>query len=237
MSYDSESAAEVFRTGSLQHAICLAVCAVLVALFARGARKAVLQRDLSVPRRLRRFVGWGCLAVWLLNTLLWTLASPFDWGVSLPLQFCNFANLIGAAAVLGKGRLSKSVLYFWSLVLCIWAFLTPVVGGGYATIWFWVFWAYHLFIPLALVQLLVLQGFRPGLADLRNAWFFTLGYMIILMAADYRFGWSYGFVGPSDPGAPTLIDVLGPYPLRLLWMVLIGSLLFVLVWLPWRKRT
>ena len=160
---------------------------------------------------------------------------PFSWENSLPLHFCNLANLIGAVAVLGPWRLWKAVLYFWSVTLCVWGFLTPVIGGGYGTLEFWVFWCYHLFIPLAVVETFVVQRFRPGLADLRNAWLLTLCYMVALVILDAACGWTYGFVGPSKPSAPTLLDVLGTYPLRLLWMSLIASGLFVLAWLPWRK--
>ena len=36
---------------------------------------------------------------------------------------------------------------------------------------------------------------------------------------------------------PTLLDVLGPWPLRIVWMVLIGSGIFALLTLPALRRT
>lgn len=56
------------------------------------------------------------------------------------------------------------------------------------------------------------------------------------MALNAITGWNYGFVGAGKPGQPSPIDVLGPYPLRVLWMILIGALLFLFLLLPWLRR-
>mgnify|MGYP001627904167 CR=1 FL=1 len=231
-----------FRTGSPTHLVVLAACAVLVAGFVFLIRRVRSIGDGELRHRnlhrIRLFVGFGCLAVWLLNSFFWTVFAPFRWEQSLPLHFCNLANLIGAVAVLRKGgRLFKSVLYFWATTLCIWAFLTPVLGSGPDGPEFWIFWLYHLFIPLAVLETFLVQRFRPAFRDLRNAILFTLAFTLSLAVINRIFGWNYGFVGPSTPENPTLLDVLGPYPIRILWMILIASALFFLVWLPWRRST
>jgi len=230
----SVSSAEHFRTGSVLHLVSLLGCVVLVVLFGMVGKRAVVHGDTAVLRRLRCGAGYGGLVAWLGNSVYWCLPAQFSWNNSLPLHFCNLANLIGAVAVLGPWRLWKAVLYFWTLTLCIWAFLTPVIGGGYATLEFWVFWGYHLFIPLAVVEVLVVQRFRPSLTDLRNAWILTFCYLVMLVILDWITGWTYGYVGPSTPDAPTLLDVFGPYPWRLFWMIPLGSGLYLGAWWPWR---
>ena len=231
------SPADHFRTGSVLHVASLLGCVALVVLFGMLGKRANARGDTEKLRRMRRFAGYGGLVAWLANVVYWCLTTRFSWGYSLPLHFCNLANLIGAVAVLGPWRFWKSILYFWTLTLCIWAFLTPLIGGGYATLEFWVFWGYHLFIPLTVVEVLVVQRFRPNLADLRNAWILTFCYGVLLVILDNIYGWNYGFVGPSTPDAPTPLDVLGPYPWRLLWMSLLASGLYLLAWLPWRKSS
>ncbi len=229
-----------FRTGSPTHLIALGVCVAILLAFARVARQCRALPDGEERRgkllRLRRIIGWGCLLAWLVNSGYWLLVVDFHWAQSLPLHFCNLANLIGAVAVLREGgRLFKAVLYFWATTLCVWAFLTPVLGGGPDRAEFWIFWTYHLFIPLAVLETFLIQRFRPGFRDLTNAVTFTLLFTLFLAIIDHRFGWNYGFVGPSTPQNPTLLDVLGPYPARIVWMILIATLLFCVTWLPWRK--
>ena len=50
---------------------------------------------------------------------------------------------------------------------------------------------------------------------------------------DIIFDTNYGYVGPTRPSVPTLIDFLGPWPLRVIWLILIGASVFVLAWAPW----
>jgi hypothetical integral membrane protein (TIGR02206 family) len=225
-----------FRTGSPLHAVCLLICLVLVTALCLAGRQAVAQNNSTAKARLSRLTGYGGLVTWFINTCFWMLPGRFAWESSLPLHFCNLANLIGALAILGSARFWKTLLYFWTPTLCLWAFLTPTLHGGYATSEFWIFWVYHLFILLAWAEVLVVQQYRPLLPDLRQAWVITVAYVILLAVPDLLFGWNYGFVGPSVPDAPTPIDVLGPYPQRLLHMILIGTVLYLLLWLPWRKR-
>ena len=219
-----------FRVGSGLHLATVAVCLVLVGLFLVLARNASPERR----RRLRAMIGWGCLLVWIMNTLYWAMPGRFSWATSLPIHVCNLANLIGAVAVLRHQRIFQGLLYFWAFSLCIWAFITPTVGLGPARPGFWVFWIYHLFIGLAVAQVLVVDRFRPSGRDLLNAILCTLFYVAVVATLDRVFGWNYGFLGASVPTVPTPVDLLGPYPLRLLWMCLIGAVAFVILWLPWR---
>ena len=222
-----------FENFSPLHYLCLVVCVVITIIAGILAKR---WRGTENGKRLRLFIGFGCLVIWIINVGYGLLFLPFDWGTSLPLQFCNLANLIGAVAVFRHGRLLKSVIYFWAFSLCIWAFITPVLWKGPASAEFWIFWAYHVFIPLAVVEIFIVERFRPNWRDFRNAVLFTIAYMGILVVLNNRFGWNYGYVGPSKPSVATLIDFLGPYPLRLLWMVLIGTFLFFLLLLPWLRR-
>ncbi|HCQ39247.1 MAG TPA: TIGR02206 family membrane protein [Verrucomicrobiales bacterium] len=220
-----------FQTGSATHLITLAVIAVLTATLTMVARQAR-----STPGRalLRNLIGWGSLAAGILNTVYWTLPSRFDPSQSLPLHFCNLATFIGALAVLRNSRLLKGVLYFWS-GLCVWAFLTPTIDSGLWEPGFWIFWLYHSFILFTLVVVLLIDKFRPTLQDLLNSATFSLRLVVCLFILNATTGWNYGFLGDDVPGAPTPVALLGGYPLRILWMILLGSGIFILLWIPCRN--
>lgn len=222
---------DTFVQGSPLHGICLLAClfaAVGVGLLAwrhRGKEPA--------ERRLRLAIVLGCLGSWLLANGFVLADGSFAWSSSLPLHFCHLASLLGAHAVATRHRLSQSLMYFWTFSLCLWAFLTPSLYVGPASLWFWIFWAYHLFIPAATVWILVADRFRPDWRDWRRSVAATLLFAGALALLDAATGWNYGFVGPDVPSQRNLLEFLGPYPLRLAWMALIGTGLFALCLLPW----
>ncbi|NIP96980.1 MAG: YwaF family protein, partial [Akkermansiaceae bacterium] len=123
-----------FHTWSPLHLVTLAVCLGLA-----GATHLLAHRSGTGQgrQRLRFAVGWGCIAAWILNTGYWLMPVRFDPASSLPIHFCNVANLFGALAVLRRMRLFQGVIYFW-IGLYSWAFLTPTVGVGPARMGFWV---------------------------------------------------------------------------------------------------
>lgn len=223
-----------FSHGSPVHILSLVVCIAASFSVATGASR--LRHHPVALTRFRCLIVLGCLLSWLVTFLFGLRPATFRWDEALPLHFCNLANLIGALAVARRPRLAQSLLYFWTFALCIWAFLTPALFDGPAQAGFWVFWIYHLFIPVSLAWVLAVDGFRPRWRDLRNATGLTFLYMCALAALNAVTGWNYGFVGPGKPGQPSLVDVLGPYPLRLAWMALLGAALFLLLLLPWLRK-
>ena len=215
-----------FRAFSTLHLLCLAACAAAVVLHVRLCRSA----GPRARRNLRAAVGLGCLAAWTINAGFWLAPARFVWEQGLPLHYCNMANLLGTAAVLGRWRTAQALLFFWTFTLSIWAFVTPTVRHGPGHAEFWIFWIYHLFVALSVSHVLLVDGYRPERDDLRRAALGTLAYTVLLIVLDAVTGWNYGFVGPSTPNAPTPIDVLGPYPLRLVWIVFLGLGAFVLAY-------
>jgi len=225
---------DTFTQGSPLHALCLAACllaTVAAALLARRFRG----KD-PAEKRLRLTIVVSCLVSWMLSNGYGLFGGRFSWSESLPLHFCNLANLLGAHAVATRHRTSQSLMYFWTFALCLWAFLTPSLYTGPTSPWFWLFWIYHLFIPVATAWILVADRFRPTWRDWSRSVALTLAFMGLLAILDAVTGWNYGFVGPSKPTQANLLDFLGPYPVRLLWMALVGSSLFALLMLPWWRR-
>lgn len=224
---------DTFSQGSPLHFVSLGTCLVAVIVTIIVARRV---RD-TAARPARIAIATGCLLSWVLSNGYGLFPERFSWSESLPLHFCNLANLLGAHAVVTRHRISQSLLYFWSIALCSCAFLTPSLYVGPSHLWFWLFWIYHAWIPVSVAWILVADRFRPGWCDWRNAVLLTLLYMALLAVLDAITRWNYGFVGPSLPTQKNFLDFLGPYPIRLLWMALIGAFLFALLMIPWLRRS
>ena len=225
---------DTFAIFSVVHLLAVASCVLISTMFVIfGCR----WRSSSHRSRLIRLgIVTGCLVSWVASTVFWFHPAYFRWDVALPLQFCNLANLLGAIAVGRQIRTAQSLLYFWSFGLCLWAFVTPSLDVGPTHIWFWIFWGYHLFILISIAHVLIVDRFRPGWKDFRQAVLLTFAFSIFLTVLNAISGWNYGFLGAGSPVNPSPVDVLGPYPLRILWMLLIGIGVFGVLLIPWRLR-
>ena len=72
-----------------------------------------------------------------------------------------------------------------------------------------------------------------SLPDLRFALLIGVVYAASMFAINAMFDLNYGYLGRATPTVPTLLDVLGPYPLRCVFMVLLGAAAMTALWLPW----
>ena len=79
--------------------------------------------------------------------------------------------------------------------------------------------------------------FRTNWADWRRASIGGLAYIALVSMVNVPFRANFGFMGDSLPGNPSVLDFLGPWPLRLVWVVLIVGSVWALMVLPWRLRS
>src|SRR4029450_7133710 len=103
---------------------------------------------------------------------------------------------------------------FCGLGLCTQAIITPVLPEGPALFPFWMFWAMHGMIVAVPLYDIAARGYRPDWRDYGIACAGALAYVLFILPIDLVTGWNYGFVGPSAPGVPTIVDLLGPGPRR-----------------------
>ena len=152
---------------------------------------------------------------------------------SLPLQLCDIVAIIAALEFARPSRNVHALAYFWGVALSSQALVTPDLAGGPSTLGFWAFWVYHLFVVGSGIYAVTVRAFRPAWRDLRLAILAGLTYAIPVFALDAALELNYGYLGRSNPGQPTLIDLLGSWPLRVVFMVALAILAMILFGLPW----
>jgi hypothetical integral membrane protein (TIGR02206 family) len=212
------------------HAAALAVSAGAFAGICVAGRR--LERA-GRERRFRTYLGVFGIAVWVLTNVWYNTPPRFDLQKNIPLHICDLAALIAPLALLTGRRWLRAVLYFWAFGFTLQAFITPVLLGGPDTVEFWLYWIYHgVIVGFALYDLIVLR-FRPQAGDLGRCFLISLLYLAAIFPLDALTGSNYGYVGPSKPDVPTILDALGPWPLRVLWIALLSSAGLVVLWLPW----
>lgn len=220
-----------FEAFSPLHVITVAVLAVVVALL------CLLGRWLGSARGQRTYERGLALCV----AVLWVGYQVYDgvqngWSVrySLPLDLCDLAALVAGLAFAAPRRVWHALAWFWGIALSTQAVVTPDLAAGPATLAYWAFWLYHAFVVGAAVYVVTVRGFRPQWRDLQLAVGAGVAYAVAVFAIDAAFGLDYGYFGRRQPGTATLLDYLGPWPLRAVYMVLIAVAGMWLCWVPWR---
>jgi hypothetical integral membrane protein (TIGR02206 family) len=219
-----------FRPFSLAHlATVLFFGSIAAAIIVLGARWQGRGAQRGLELALASFTG----AMWLAVTIWAVLPANYDPAFSFPINVCDLVALLVPFALVKPGNVSYALLYFWGLTLSVQGIITPDLSHGPDTLAFWLFWAHHVVIVGAALYVVIVRGFRPTLRHLGIAVGVGLAWLAIVFPLNVAFGWNYGYVGDGLPAQPSLIDVLGPWPLRVLWMVLLASAAMLLLLVPW----
>lgn len=221
---------DAFGMFSPMHGAVVVICGGIIGLACVLGRR---WRGTERERWLRSGVAGLSLGIYAVYVGEGFLPERFSWGYSLPLHVCDLMGMLATAVMVVPRRWSRGLLYYFGLGLCTQGFITPIVTSGPAHLHFWLFFWLHTWIVGAAVYDLVVGGFRPTWADYRRSMGIGLAYVALLMGFNVGMGTNYGYIGPSNPAVPTLVDHLGAWPGRVGLMVLMGGVVFALLTLPW----
>ena len=222
---------DAFEPFTLLHLVVLLVAVFgwwLLVFFARSVRGTPFE---LTARRAFALIVWLPNVAWFVRQ---SVPPHFDWGHSLPLHLCDFAWIAAGWSLWTAGdpqRLRHQVPVLWGLALSLLAFVTPTLTSGPGGIHFWAFWLTHWQI-LAVCLWNLVQGTRPDPRGLRGPILLTAACFALATAVNLALDTNYFFTGKSLPSRPTPLDVLGPWPLRILWIALLGVLALALIALP-----
>lgn len=149
----------------------------------------------------------------------------------LPLQLCDMGIFVAAAALWTRRQLLVETTYFWALAGTIQALLTPDLPQHFPTYPYFQYYIAHGGVVAAALMLVIGLRQRPrSLAFVRVA-ALTVAYAALVGLVDAATGADYLFLRVK-PGSPTLLDVLGPWPVYVLSATLVGVALLALLNTP-----
>jgi len=218
-----------FTPNSPTHLATILITVALIAALCVAGR--ALARTPEKERRLR--LAWVVFVVLVQGfTQIWTnTAARFDPQRSLPLHICDIVPWVGVVALLSSSHLARSLAYFWGIGLGIWAFIMPILSAGPATLDFWLFWLGHAQIMATAAYIIVVLDFRPTGKSLGVSILATLVYSMAMLPLDLALDADYGYVGKRSAAAP-----LGPWPGRVLSLIIGKIVVFAVLYAPWWLR-
>jgi hypothetical integral membrane protein (TIGR02206 family) len=223
-----------FAAFSLLHGATLATIAALtvVAIVVRRRRAPAP----LPPGPIERTVAYGYLALWV-GAFAWLRVGPlYDPPTTYPLQLCHWCGAAAALVLVTAHPLLRAMVYFCGVGLCTQALITPSLVEGPAQFPFWFFWSTHGMIVGVAAYDIAARGYRPTPRDFGWACAIAVFYVLLVLPIDLMTGWNYGFVGPGRPDVPSIVDVLGPWPLRLVTIGAISAAAMGLLLLPFLRR-
>ena len=222
---------DTFRAFSGLHAAALGAIAALAVLAILRARASGVSTPPASPAE--RAVGLAYLAAWL-ATYAWFVQSPLhDPLKTYPLQMCHLTAFAAALLLVTGWPPLRPIVYFWGFALCTQALITPSLTEGPALYPFWFFWTTHGLIVGVAAYDLCARGYRPNLRDYGIACAAAAAYVAAVLPLNLLLGANYGFVGPSRPEVPSIVDFLGPWPERLAVIAAIVAAVMGLLLTPW----
>ena len=153
---------------------------------------------------------------------------------SLPLQLCDAAIFVAAAALLTRKPLLVEITWFWGLAGTIQALLTPDLPQRFPSYPYFQYYLAHGGVVAAACILVLGLGMHPRPWSVLKVAAITLGYAAFVALVDAVTGADYMYLRAKPPG-PTLLDVLGPWPWYIGSAALIAIALFAFLDAPFRR--
>lgn len=180
-----------------------------------------------------RAFALAMLALMLPLSLYLFLPSQWDIYYSLPFDLCDLAWMCAVYCLwTGRNGWAFGPVYYWGLTLTAQALFTPDLAYGYPDPRFALFFLSHCLTPAAAIYLAFGLGFRPTLKLLGGTLVGTIAWAALVLAFNFAFGTNYMYLN-AKPENPSLLDVLGPWPVYLLAELGVGLILWSLITLPW----
>lgn len=215
------------------HLSLLGLTALLSVLTLWGVRRI---RGTDLEAYAISIAGWALLGVSLWRMVWFLLPQNWDVENSLPLHFSDALRFIAAIALITRSRWAIAISYFWGLTLNPQALLTPhpnmLIGPSLS---FFFYWGLHIAVLLVPLALIWGVGYRPGWWDFRVGYGAAVVWAAFAMAANALLGTNYAFLNHHPEGA-SLLDLMGPWPIYVLWLAVIAGCLWALMTWPWTRR-
>ena len=212
---------------SVEHLVTLAVTAAVTATLVVAARRRpgpwtlVACRILAVVILANEAAWW----VWLGAQGTWSLSY------ALPLQLCDVAAVVSAAALWFQKPLLVELTYFWGLAGTANGLITPDITDHFPSFLFMQYFIGHGTIVAAALLLVIGLRMAPRAGAVVRVFGLTFGLLVLDTGANFVTGGNYLYLRHT-PAAHSLLDVLGPWPWYIAGAAALALVLFALLDLP-----
>ncbi|MCL5611259.1 MAG: TIGR02206 family membrane protein [Chloroflexi bacterium] len=177
-------------------------------------------------------IGWH---LWHIFTGTWTIQTM------LPLHLCSVLVWTGALMLVTKNYSIYEFCYFLGIGGAFQAVLTPDLGiYGFPHYRFFQTFISHGLIITAAIYMTVIENFRPTWKSMLRVSIWMNIYMVIVYFINSAIGSDYLMIN-AKPATASILDLLPPWPVYIIYMEILGVVTFLILYLPfiikdWRTK-
>jgi len=184
-------------------------------------------------------IAWSLAGIILLNRMAILVyevdAGAFSWRDQIPLHLCDLVGVTTVLALILRGPRIFEIAYFWGLAGTVQAVITPDLVHGFPDLRFFLFFIGHGGIIAGILFCALGLRLRVGPASILRSTLWLYAYAIVAGALNAAMDANYGYLC-RKPTEPSLLDLLGPWPIYIVVMAAIAPALFALLYLPYFIR-
>ena len=166
--------------------------------------------------------------LWMITSDRWSLTD------SLPIELCSISLLITIILLWTGNRNLYFFVFFAGIGGAIQALATPVLDIGFPHFRYFHFFYTHIGIILTALYFTWIRGYRPTFNGIVKT-MITLNLLLpFIFFVNILFEGNYMFLR-MKPENGSLLDLLGHYPWYILSLEGVAFIIFVCLWLSFRK--
>ncbi|HEY5653563.1 MAG TPA: TIGR02206 family membrane protein [Anaerolineales bacterium] len=205
-----------------------------------------LLRFKSADNKTKNTVRWALALILLGNEIAWHywnyIVGKWTIQTMLPLHLCSVLVWLGALMLVTKNYQIYEFMYLMGIGGAIQALATPDLGiYGFPHFRFFQTFTSHGLIVTSAIYMTVVEGFRPTWKSVSRVAIWMNLYMIPVFFLNRAIGSNYLMINHKPPTA-SLLDLLPPWPIYILYMEAIGLITVLLLYTPfaikdWQTRS
>jgi hypothetical integral membrane protein (TIGR02206 family) len=197
-----------------EHVAALIVMAVAVCAAVWAPRRHRGPWVVPVMRGLALVILAAYVTEYVANAVEGTWSARHN----LPLHLTDAVTVVAIVALWSPRPLLVEVVYFWALTASLQAVLTPDLGQGFPSIFYFTYFVTHVGAVVAACLLVFGLGLTPRPGAMWRVFGLTVAFAAIVGVADLVTGANYMYLR-HKPEESSLLDAMGPWP----WYIVAGA--------------
>lgn len=225
-SYNLDNPFKMFSTS--HYGVLLTILAMGVFLYFAGKR---CQRPLY-SNYVRYFFALVIIVQEIFYFHWRFIHDNFNWRTDMPLELCGASLFLSAVMLITNNYRVYEIVYFFGLAGATQALLTPALKFDFPHFRFLQFFLSHGLIIISVIYMTFIEKYRPTMASYKRASVAITLYAAFISVTNYLLGANYMFLC-DKPGTASVLDLFGPWPYYLGFLIPITFVMFFVVYLPY----